>query len=493
MLIKPRDLRLASSRHSTAEQHPESMLHAKAKRQRDGRPGHHHKQCPDQVMIRTQCDEVADFVEHHQACQTREQDQGGPAEQHPSDQDCPLHALMARHGAYRFAAGPAERSSCECRPLRRNCQRMARYQAYPAAVPQIVIRMTLTRSSDPLDHSIHPVHRTVNIMAQSLSWVSGFKAALRGLEKLQAILRATPGPHREARHCTSSNPSSKSQPRPLPGPLGFSFAVARRRVGVQRCQQPPRRRGDFRDGAVEGFGVGLRRLVEARKFAHELQRGGLDFILGRRRLEIEQRLDVAAHGWAPLPVSSYRGRFTHLKNDMTAHFVIEWATRSPPCHRARTNKERVPQCLTSPTKSFSMTAAGPIPSMACFPNPSRPMPQRLPPPGAPPPSSACPAEPRRSNTKPPTASGTPKPPPAATVPRPTSRTRPRLFPGPAPIVRNFFRIMARQPSRIVPDGMIGLSPSGPANAAAPREKHHEVFARGAIGCPCNDLIHDTGG
>ena len=32
----------------------------------------------------------------------------------------------------------------------------------------------------------------------------------------------------------------------------------------------------------------------------------------------------------------------HLKNDMTAHFVIEWATRSPPCHRARTNKERVP-------------------------------------------------------------------------------------------------------------------------------------------------------
>jgi hypothetical protein len=67
-------------------------------------------------------------------------------------------------------------------------------------VPQIVIRMTLTRSSDPLDHSIHPVHRTVNMMAQSFSWVSGFKAALRGLEKLQAIMRATPGPHRELRH-----------------------------------------------------------------------------------------------------------------------------------------------------------------------------------------------------------------------------------------------------------------------------------------------------
>jgi hypothetical protein len=67
-------------------------------------------------------------------------------------------------------------------------------------VPQIVIRMTLTRSSDPLDHSIHPVHRTVNKMAQSLSWVSGFKAALRGLEKLQANMRATPRLHREVRH-----------------------------------------------------------------------------------------------------------------------------------------------------------------------------------------------------------------------------------------------------------------------------------------------------
>ena len=33
----------------------------------------------------------------------------------------------------------------------------------------------------------------------------------------------------------------------------------------------------------------------------------------------------------------------------------------------------------------------------------------------------------------------------------------------------------------------------PPNAAAPREKHHEVFARGAIGCPCNDLIYDAGG
>src|ERR1019366_2867088 len=69
-----------------------------------------------------------------------------------------------------------------------------------------------------------------------------------------------------------------------------------------------------------------------------------------------------------------------------------------------------------------MTAAGPTPWMACFRKAFRPMQKHLPPPNAPPPSSACRAVPRRSNTRRPTASGTPRPPPAATVPRPISRT-----------------------------------------------------------------------
>src|SRR5271165_7067928 len=64
---------------------------------------------------------------------------------------------------------------------------------------------------------------------------------------------------------------------------------------MQRGQEAP---GCFRnllDRAVECRFIGLRRLVETGELSHELQRGGVDLILGRRRLEIEQRLDVAAH------------------------------------------------------------------------------------------------------------------------------------------------------------------------------------------------------
>src|SRR5712675_1361248 len=72
-------------------------------------------------------------------------------------------------------------------------------------------------------------------------------------------------------------------------------------MGMQRRQKAVRRVGDLRDRAVERRLVGLRRLVEAGQFSHELQRGGLDFVLGRGRLEIEQSLDVAAHLFSPRP------------------------------------------------------------------------------------------------------------------------------------------------------------------------------------------------
>src|SRR5581483_1280451 len=35
---------------------------------------------------------------------------------------------------------------------------------------------------------------------------------------------------------------------------------------------------------------------EAGELAYELQRGGADLVVRRRRVEVEQRLDVAAHG-----------------------------------------------------------------------------------------------------------------------------------------------------------------------------------------------------
>src|SRR5258705_7904759 len=103
--------------------------------------------------------------------------------------------------------------------------------------------------------------------------------------------------------CFAEPVSPEPQPRPLPRLLGLDLAVTGRRVGVQRDQQTPGGGGYLRYRAVECLGVGLRRLVEAGQFSHELQRGGLDFVLGRGRLEIEQSLDVAAHLFSPRPPS----------------------------------------------------------------------------------------------------------------------------------------------------------------------------------------------
>src|ERR1700721_1784998 len=88
---------------------------------------------------------------------------------------------------------------------------------------------------------------------------------------------------------------AEAQPRTLLGFLGLRCAVARRRVGMQRSQQPMRGSGDFLDRTLEGSLIGLRRLVEAGQLAHELQGGGVDFVIGCRRLEVKQRLDVSAH------------------------------------------------------------------------------------------------------------------------------------------------------------------------------------------------------
>src|ERR1700686_592186 len=75
--------------------------------------------------------------------------------------------------------------------------------------------------------------------------------------------------------------SSESRPRPLPSLLGLDLAVSRRRIGLKRRQQAPGGIGDFGNGAVERFGIGLRRRIEPGKLGHELQRRGMD--LGRRR------------------------------------------------------------------------------------------------------------------------------------------------------------------------------------------------------------------
>src|SRR5262245_4234742 len=80
--------------------------------------------------------------------------------------------------------------------------------------------------------------------------------------------------------------------RALPRLFGLDLTVARRGVGLQRGQEAPRAVGDFGNRAVERLGIGLRRRVEAGELAHELKRRCMDLGMRRRRIEIEQSLDV---------------------------------------------------------------------------------------------------------------------------------------------------------------------------------------------------------
>src|SRR5215510_16276112 len=96
----------------------------------------------------------------------------------------------------------------------------------------------------------------------------------------------------EGRYSGSGSRLAEPQPRPLFCLLGLDGAIARRCMRVQRRQKPPCGLTDLLDRTVERRLIGLRRLVEAGEFSHELQRGGVDLVLGRGRLEIEQCLDV---------------------------------------------------------------------------------------------------------------------------------------------------------------------------------------------------------
>ena len=84
--------------------------------------------------------------------------------------------------------------------------------------------------------------------------------------------------------------------RQTPSALALDFAVLRRGVRDQRVEQPLRRGCDLLDCAREGFLVRLRRLREAADLAHVLERGRLDLVPRRRRLEVVERVDVSAHG-----------------------------------------------------------------------------------------------------------------------------------------------------------------------------------------------------
>src|SRR5260221_6895835 len=90
---------------------------------------------------------------------------------------------------------------------------------------------------------------------------------------------------------------------------GLDLAIAGRRVGHQRAQQFARRLGHLLDGMLERRLVGFRGPREAAQLAHELQRGGADFLLGGRRVVVAQRLDISKHcDPPPCPTASPPGR-----------------------------------------------------------------------------------------------------------------------------------------------------------------------------------------
>src|SRR5882757_8506683 len=104
--------------------------------------------------------------------------------------------------------------------------------------------MTLARSIAPLDHSIPPVHNAANAIKHSFNETTGLMTRLRWPRK-EAIMKAGAASYREMHHGEPmAQNSPEPQPRAFPGLLRLDFAVARRRVGMQRGQQSPRGVGD---------------------------------------------------------------------------------------------------------------------------------------------------------------------------------------------------------------------------------------------------------
>ena len=90
----------------------------------------------------------------------------------------------------------------------------------------------------------------------------------------------------------------------------FPLAIFGWGIGSEVGQEPFGGSGDRPDGLLEGSLVRQRRLAVAGYLADELQRGVAYLVAGGRRVEVEERLDVAAHGLpclrSPAPAHSCR-------------------------------------------------------------------------------------------------------------------------------------------------------------------------------------------
>ena len=142
-------------------------------------------------------------------------------------------------------------------------------------------------------------NRTAEVVT-TFEYPGGPLPARRVLRATQAAVAQPPGeaPRRLPRPALRRGAEALLGSRVRAG--GLALAVTRRRGCHERVDQPPRRRGDLVDGALEGLLVGPRRLRRAADLAHELQRRLAHLLVGRRRLEVVERLDVAAHCVPPL-------------------------------------------------------------------------------------------------------------------------------------------------------------------------------------------------
>src|SRR5436190_427009 len=89
---------------------------------------------------------------------------------------------------------------------------------------------------------------------------------------------------------------AEARTRAFAGALGLDLPIARLGVRDQRSDQATRRVGDLRHRLRERRLVGLRGHAEAAQLADELEGGVADLELGGGRLEVEEGLDVSAHG-----------------------------------------------------------------------------------------------------------------------------------------------------------------------------------------------------
>ena len=146
-------------------------------------------------------------------------------------------------------------------------------------------------SSLPYDNKDHRVVSGLDpLIVGSSSLVIGGSANI--LEAAVAPRQSAQGGVRRGR----ARPFRRSGGGPVRArALGLDLAVARRLLGGQRRHQAARGIGDLVDRRLEGRWIGARRMGEAAELAHELTRGGADFLLVRRRIEIEQGSDAAAH------------------------------------------------------------------------------------------------------------------------------------------------------------------------------------------------------